>query len=376
MRKVYAIYGWMCGWFFDIFNRCPENENMQNVIPFPFDVYDVVWWDDVDDDDDHDDDENAMFRILYTRTQCLYIKVQSCVIFMGITYQTLSSSVSPSLTFIMRTVWSVSSGTIANRYWSKRNAFMGELSIFVYLLFFSWIRPSKKKHYLFFNFSPLLLWMRPNYPEFCGKYSRQPPIFRFLLKTIFSLTIFIRICELLLFSLISSPWLTNARSSRFFSATVVIVIVVCFKAKLQMDFELCLAFILFFVVVARSIVQALLHLEFNDTIYPSVELQQHQRKNGWKLNARDRHGMTNLHKTQVEIIIKTSSFSIHFHCRWFYHSFRLVSSSHLVEYFATSIVSLKGVYSFFVLYFFPPIFVCELLTHCTGCSLAYLQFNE
>lgn len=66
----------------------------------------------------------------------------------------------------------------------------------------------------------------------------------------------------------------------FFSATAVIVIVVCFKAKLQMDFELCLAFILFFVVVARSIVQALLHLEFNDTIYPSVELQQQQRKNG------------------------------------------------------------------------------------------------
>lgn len=31
-----------CGWFFDIFNRCPENENMQNVIPFPFDVYDAL----------------------------------------------------------------------------------------------------------------------------------------------------------------------------------------------------------------------------------------------------------------------------------------------------------------------------------------------
>lgn len=164
----------------------------------------------------------------------------------------------------------------------------------------------------------------------------------------------------------------------FFPATAVITIVVCFEAKLQMDFELCLAFILFFAVVATSIVQALLHFEFNDTIYPSVELQQQQRKKWLKLNARDRRGMTNLHKTRVETIIKTSSFSMHFQFRRFYHSFRssrLVSSSCWIFFRFLSYCQFERCLWFFCRVFFSTNFCLWIINTLHGMfiSLSSIQ---
>lgn len=88
-----------------------------------------------------------------------------------------------------------------------------------------------------------------------------------------------------------------------------------------MDFELCLAFSLFFVgaiaaataavVVALSIVQSLLHFEFNDTIYPSVELQQQQQCKGSPWNDEHEVRVEMMIKSLINPFICTSDDSIH-----------------------------------------------------------------
>lgn len=65
------------------FQSMPENENMQNVIPFPFDIYDAMWYDDADDNDDDggDDgnDETAMFGRFYARIHYTVFVYKSAV---------------------------------------------------------------------------------------------------------------------------------------------------------------------------------------------------------------------------------------------------------------------------------------------------------